>query len=108
MMSTCQQRTALVAKLIDTVKEVIRPTPTGSNRRVDIKNHNKRKVSDQVPVSTFFVLYGAVNTRQCTILKDNDCSTNVMSTGFVEQNRQSLNVRDCMNIIEHFNDGNRE
>lgn len=49
-----------------------------------------------------------INGRQCTILKDDGCNTNIISTDFARRNKKYLNIIEHELEIEHSNENNTE
>lgn len=60
--------------------------------------------SQEVPTTSLFVLYGMINGRQCKIRKDGGCNTNIISTEFVNRNRNYMKIFNKKLQIDHSND----
>lgn len=56
-----------------------------------------------VPTAPLIVLYGLINGRQCKILKDDGCNTNVISSEFIKRNKYFNLLNQKLNI-EHSNE----
>lgn len=54
------------------------------------------------------VLYGIINGRQCKILKDDGCNTNIISTDFVKRNGKILKIINNKLSIEHSQENSSE
>lgn len=54
------------------------------------------------------VLYGMINGRQCKILKDDGCNTNIISTDFVKRDGKLFKIIETNISIEHSQENSSE
>lgn len=70
-----------------------------------VVSHNNAALSpsalEDLPIDELFVLPGMMAGKQVTVLKDDGCNTNILSTDFVRRNRHLLQTAKRNTVIKH-------
>lgn len=83
--------------------DLCKSTPDGSFEQVVDYNHVTLPSPTylEAPIEQLFALPGMMEDKEVTVLKDDGCNTNILSTDFVRRNRHLLQITKRKTIIKY-------
>lgn len=56
---------------------------------------------NEIPIEELITMYGMIEGQQVSVLKDDGCNTNVISSSFVKRYLHLLNLKKASFVINH-------
>ena len=97
-------------KELTELKEIVKSSSLGNCSSGDEIQYNSQYISNEklIPSEDLFVLKGSLNGVRATVLKDDGCSTNLVSKRFVDRNRQLFKLKKAEVPIMHSKEDSEE